>query len=300
MPRSFLVKKHLSHKKPNYGMLDSQSGDSHTQVMPVWSSCPELLSPYDSSFIPGPCLLNQDITSVTQKSSVCGVSQTQPLQDSRLSSEGHTCTLPISQSLVRACAASQRNQNNADLQDRVMSNVTISLLGLASKGNTQEHFECFDCHKTYFTFSGLAKHRQLQCEWPCTKYFSCKYCDKEYVSLGALKMHIRTHTLPCVSVCWLHCTVCYDAVTQLLCHLRLLEDTFRPYVASVQIRQCLRVSVQAEVSQEAVCFLRHPSWLPAPASLKPVIAQATSNCVQALLAPSRAAHILLSKRVSPL
>ncbi|KAK3528136.1 hypothetical protein QTP86_023863 [Hemibagrus guttatus] len=26
MPRSFLVKKHLSHKKPNYGTLDSQSG----------------------------------------------------------------------------------------------------------------------------------------------------------------------------------------------------------------------------------------------------------------------------------
>lgn len=25
MPRSFLVKKHLSHKKPNYGTLDSQS-----------------------------------------------------------------------------------------------------------------------------------------------------------------------------------------------------------------------------------------------------------------------------------
>nr|XP_058132493.1 zinc finger protein SNAI1-like [Dasypus novemcinctus] len=27
---------------------------------------------------------------------------------------------------------------------------------------------------------------------------SCKYCDKECVSLGALKMHIRDHTLPCV------------------------------------------------------------------------------------------------------
>ena len=30
------------------------------------------------------------------------------------------------------------------------------------------------------------------------KAFSCKYCNKEYLSLGALKMHIRSHTLPCV------------------------------------------------------------------------------------------------------
>lgn len=30
------------------------------------------------------------------------------------------------------------------------------------------------------------------------KAFNCKYCNKEYISLGALKMHIRSHTLPCV------------------------------------------------------------------------------------------------------
>ncbi|KAK1898366.1 Protein snail like Sna [Dissostichus eleginoides] len=28
--------------------------------------------------------------------------------------------------------------------------------------------------------------------------FHCKHCPKEYTSLGALKMHIRSHTLPCV------------------------------------------------------------------------------------------------------
>ncbi|MGH0119630.1 UNVERIFIED_CONTAM: hypothetical protein FKN15_058081 [Acipenser sinensis] len=72
----------------------------------------------------------------------------------------------------------------------------------------QEKFECFDCHKAYYTYSGLAKHRQLQCEWQCRKYFNCKYCDKEYVSLGALKMHIRTHTLPCV------CKLCGKAFSR--------------------------------------------------------------------------------------
>lgn len=27
--------------------------------------------------------------------------------------------------------------------------------------------------------------------------FSCQYCSKKYQSMGALKMHVRTHTLPC-------------------------------------------------------------------------------------------------------
>ena len=41
-----------------------------------------------------------------------------------------------------------------------------------------------------------------------TRQFSCKYCDKDYMSLGALKMHIRTHTLPC------KCTICGKAFSR--------------------------------------------------------------------------------------
>ncbi|EDW51825.1 GM16048 [Drosophila sechellia] len=40
------------------------------------------------------------------------------------------------------------------------------------------------------------------------KSFSCKDCDKTYVSLGALKMHIRTHTLPC------KCNLCGKAFSR--------------------------------------------------------------------------------------
>ncbi|KAI5619769.1 zinc finger protein SNAI3 [Silurus asotus] len=204
MPRSFLVKKHLSHKKPNYGTLDAHSGDPHTHVIPVLSSCSSLTSPSpDESPISRSCLLNPAVRLV---SSICGVFEPQPLHHSRPPIEGHANTLPVTQSPLRASdpAAPQRLYNDRAL----VSDVKVSLLGFASKGNIQEHFECFDCHKTYFTFSGLAKHRQLQCEWPCQKYFSCKYCDKEYVSLGALKMHIRTHTLPCV------CKLCGKAFSR--------------------------------------------------------------------------------------
>lgn len=70
--------------------------------------------------------------------------------------------------------------------------------------------QCPDCGKSYSTFSGLSKHRQFHCaagEGP-RKSFSCKYCEKVYVSLGALKMHIRTHTLPC------KCTICGKAFSR--------------------------------------------------------------------------------------
>ncbi|XP_062442849.1 zinc finger protein SNAI3 [Rhea pennata] len=43
---------------------------------------------------------------------------------------------------------------------------------------------------------------------PSRRAFSCKYCEKAYGSLGALKMHIRTHTLPCV------CSICGKAFSR--------------------------------------------------------------------------------------
>lgn len=40
------------------------------------------------------------------------------------------------------------------------------------------------------------------------RYFSCPHCSKSYSSLGALKMHIRTHTLPCA------CRICGKAFSR--------------------------------------------------------------------------------------
>lgn len=76
-------------------------------------------------------------------------------------------------------------------------------LDLSMSGKRKEkevdtmRYHCDGCTKVYATFSGLTKHKQFHCASQVKKEFSCKYCDKTYVSLGALKMHIRTHTLPC-------------------------------------------------------------------------------------------------------
>ncbi|CAF5197688.1 unnamed protein product, partial [Rotaria sp. Silwood1] len=42
-------------------------------------------------------------------------------------------------------------------------------------------------------FGGLSKHKQFHCIAQIKKQFQCKFCEKTYNSLGALKMHIRTH-----------------------------------------------------------------------------------------------------------
>ncbi len=65
------------------------------------------------------------------------------------------------------------------------------------KESEAPRYNCEACGKSYSTFSGLSKHKQFHCTSHIKKEFACKYCEKTYVSLGALKMHIRTHTLPC-------------------------------------------------------------------------------------------------------
>ncbi|XP_011504747.1 PREDICTED: protein escargot-like [Ceratosolen solmsi marchali] len=68
------------------------------------------------------------------------------------------------------------------------------------KNSASPRYQCPDCAKSYSTYSGLSKHQQFHCaaaEGQTKKTFTCKYCEKVYLTLGALKMHIRTHTLPC-------------------------------------------------------------------------------------------------------
>jgi snail 2 len=69
------------------------------------------------------------------------------------------------------------------------------------KQNGAPRYQCPDCGKSYSTYSGLSKHQQFHCPAAegnqAKKSYVCKYCEKVYASMGALKMHIRTHTLPC-------------------------------------------------------------------------------------------------------
>ncbi|KAG9352497.1 hypothetical protein JZ751_020911 [Albula glossodonta] len=231
MPRSFLVKKHLSNKKPNYGQLDSKRRED---ILSTYSPEESILAPLPHSEMPCtlPCSpqilggwLSTPLSTTSPESSEELNSVTTPLMDVRLQHTAFPLEGPggelASPLLVAHTSLRDPLQALEPLElleprafqvpmdtrlPREQSGPLAPLLSLAP--GSQERFECFNCHRAYFTFSGLAKHRQLHCEWQCHKCFSCKYCDKEYVSLGALKMHIRTHTLPCV------CKLCGKAFSR--------------------------------------------------------------------------------------
>lgn len=67
-------------------------------------------------------------------------------------------------------------------------------------------FHCAQCGKSCGGAAALSRHQLSGCSAGANAVehsasrtaFRCKHCPKEYSSLGALKMHIRSHTLPCV------------------------------------------------------------------------------------------------------
>jgi len=62
---------------------------------------------------------------------------------------------------------------------------------------SKKPYFCVECKKGFSTQSGHIKHLELHRANQIQKTFSCKFCNKGYTSLSALKMHTRTHTLPC-------------------------------------------------------------------------------------------------------
>ncbi|KAM8738025.1 zinc finger protein SNAI3 isoform 1-T1 [Acanthopagrus schlegelii] len=217
MPRSFLVKKHQSSKKPKYGRLTSKTEEapcSTHEDLRLHIDIP----PHHRCSSPSP----QHRQSLSSSSS---------LRADRLHLSSSPKTFPLSCSGHCSDAFSGRpidNYKPAESFTKVNLEIqcvtgehrrsesflpeSLPLLALFPAippgGSGQESLECLDCHKQHLSFSGLAIHKELQCEWSSKKYFSCKYCEKEYNSLGALKMHIRTHTLPCV------CKLCGKAFSR--------------------------------------------------------------------------------------
>lgn len=135
----------------------------------------------------------------------------------------------------------QNDTENIPLEKQIMRGGSVSPSGNSStetsgsEGSPElrvDKLTCRDCGRAYATVAGLARHHQFHCLKDTSRSFSCKHCEKTYTSTGALKMHVRTHTLPC------KCHICGKAFSRPW----LLQGHIRTHTGEkpFQCQQCLR------------------------------------------------------------
>lgn len=191
MPRSFLVKKYFTNKKPYYkeSHLDSQAAfipESFPRAELPTQDCSTLTH---HPVIP---IFNMDIFPAP-------LSPATPVSPSLSPSP----LGPVNLSSSPSSSSGDEEDDGGRTSDPPSPNVLHPM------------YHCMYCGKSYNSLSALSNHQMSQHQPPqCNPHpqpasslthdvsarpsFHCKHCSKEYTSLGALKMHIRSHTLPCV------------------------------------------------------------------------------------------------------
>ena len=100
---------------------------------------------------------------------------------------------------------SQGSKNSEELKQKLDSLIDVIPTRLESTNSDDKLSNTFDNQETSEHVSSDQNSNRTSSK---SRQFSCKYCDKDYMSLGALKMHIRTHTLPC------KCKICGKAFSR--------------------------------------------------------------------------------------
>ncbi|XP_059561313.1 zinc finger protein SNAI1 [Myotis daubentonii] len=181
MPRSFLVRKSAcTRRRPNYSELHDSSPEFTFQ------------QPYDQAHllaaIPPPEVLNPTASLPTLIWDSLLAPQAQPV--------GWASLLPREiPKVVELTSLSDEDSGKGSQPPSPPSPAPSSFSSTSASSLEADGYAAFPgLGPLPKQLSGLSGAKDPQSR----KAFNCKYCNKEYVSLGALKMHIRSHTLPCV------------------------------------------------------------------------------------------------------
>ncbi|XP_036172705.1 zinc finger protein SNAI1-like [Myotis myotis] len=178
MPRSFLVRKSAcSRRRPNYSKLHDSSPEFTFQ------------QPYDQAHllaaIPPPEVLNPTASLPTLIWDSFLAPQAQPV--------GWASCLPWEiPNVVELTSLSEEDSGKGSQPPSLPLPALLSSSTSASSLEADGYAAFPGLGPLPKQLSGLSGAKDPQSR----KTFNCKYCNKEYVGLGALKMHIRSHTLP--------------------------------------------------------------------------------------------------------
>lgn len=185
MPRSFLVKKYFTSKRPNYSELEDQN-DAPMERYPLAE-----LAPGDSS-LPVTCITAGLLWDVSLLPAL-----QLPMSPASLSSATAPLDLSSPSSFSGSNSSSSSSSSSSGEEDDG---------GRTSDPPSPESTENYrPPQRPRRSTSGKSRAGAREEQREATAVtaaarpaFFCKHCPKEYTSLGALKMHIRSHTLPCV------------------------------------------------------------------------------------------------------